>query len=455
MLIKTVESTIQKYNMIEDGDTVVVGLSGGADSVSLLYILVELRSKLHINLQACHVNHMLRGAESDGDEAFVAEMCSKLDVPLTVYRFDTNERSAFLGKGVEETARLARYEYFAQAAGDNSKIATAHTLSDSAETMLFNLMRGTGIKGMCGIPYIRDNIIRPMRDCTREDIESYLHGKGVSYRHDASNDTDDYTRNFIRHNIVPQMKKLNPALETTLSRTMIQLADQCKMTEDIAKSIGVNSDGSLSIKDLQQLPQPARRFVLKDILEKQSANISEKMILLMESYIFAENGAVEIKKGVRFVVKRGYAKVITDVSAIAPFNIKFNLPTDEKPVFIDIYQGKKLKVCKILQSYKKFDEKFYNMYLTNLARCDRIAVEVFVCQPTLQDSMMIQDKMQKLFFKYRAGTKGKTTGEISRMLVVHDDTGVVWAEAIGTDENRRPKQNGEDMYFFECVEENN
>jgi tRNA(Ile)-lysidine synthase len=203
--------TIRQYQLFTQGDTLTVGLSGGADSVALLYFLCGIRQEWGIGLRAAHVNHNLRGEESRRDEDFVRTLCTRWGVELHVRAVNAAEKAKAAGLSVEEWSREERYRFFGELAGVSGKIATAHTLSDSAETQLLNLARGTGLKGLCGIPPRRDNIIRPLIRCTRAEVEDYCEKHGLSYMTDSSNLSDDYTRNRIRHHVLPILTEVNPA----------------------------------------------------------------------------------------------------------------------------------------------------------------------------------------------------------------------------------------------------
>ena len=166
----------------------------------LLEILSKLKDEYGIILKAVHLNHNIRGQEALRDQRVVEEFCQKLGIECLSYSVDIPALAKEMGIGEEECGRIKRYECFNDAGCD--AVATAHTLSDSIETMMFNLIRGTGLKGLCGIPAKRDNIIRPLIECTRSEIESYCKDNKIDYVTDSTNLTDDYTRNYIRHNIV-------------------------------------------------------------------------------------------------------------------------------------------------------------------------------------------------------------------------------------------------------------
>ena len=207
---------MKRYHMIPENKNIVVGLSGGADSVCLLYVLVALRKKLGLQLCAVHVHHGLRGVEADADEAYVRDICRAWDVPLKAMRIDAAALAKQWGIGCEEAGRRARYEIFEeclQEMGDcHGAIAVAHHRDDCAETLLFHMFRGTGLDGMAGIRPVRKTeresmIIRPLLETGKTEIEGFLQEKGISWRIDSTNTGEDYTRNRIRNRVLPYAEK--------------------------------------------------------------------------------------------------------------------------------------------------------------------------------------------------------------------------------------------------------
>ena len=221
--------------MINKGDTVIAAVSGGADSVALLYVLYSLKDELGFSLAACHVNHNLRGEESDSDERFVRRMCRFLDIPLYTASIKVNDLRQ-KHDSLEECARRLRYEFF-DSISKGKLIATAHTASDNCETILINMVRGTALSGICGIPAKRDNIIRPLLYNTREDIELYCSENCLDYVTDSTNLSDDYTRNKIRHKVVPLLKSINPSLFSAISRLSQSVSDDDRYLDKIASEL--------------------------------------------------------------------------------------------------------------------------------------------------------------------------------------------------------------------------
>ena len=204
-----VEAFIRKYHMIEEGDRVVAGVSGGADSVCLLFMLCALRERMKFQILVCHVNHGLRGAEADSDEKYVEELCGKLGVPCRIFRENVELTARKRKQSLEEAGRMVRREAFEAMCREygGTKIATAHHQDDNAETMLLNLARGTGLNGLCGIRPVRERWIRPLLCLGRAEIEKWLESRKIGFCRDATNEEDEYTRNRIRHHIIPALEQ--------------------------------------------------------------------------------------------------------------------------------------------------------------------------------------------------------------------------------------------------------
>lgn len=238
--------TLRRYAMLSPGDTVTCAVSGGADSMALLWGLYLLRDKLGITVQAAHFNHGLRGLESDRDEAHVRAFCERFDIPLTVGAGQVTAGE----KGLEAAARDARYGFLDSLPG---KIATAHTADDNAETVLMHLVRGTGLKGLGGIAPVRGRIIRPMLDVTRQQVLAFLEEYHVGYVSDSSNDTDAFLRNRLRHHVMPLLKAENPSLVQNVSAMSQRLReDEAALSAKCVFSQGLKVDALLAMPAAMQ-----------------------------------------------------------------------------------------------------------------------------------------------------------------------------------------------------------
>jgi tRNA(Ile)-lysidine synthase len=199
----------EKHDMLPKGGTILAAVSGGADSMCLLHVLINLSARYDLRIEAAHFNHMLRGDESDRDERFVLGECEKLGVPCHVGRGDVSAYARESGMGTEEAGRKLRYDFFYETAKKigASRIATAHNGDDNCETVIMNMLRGTGLTGLCGIPPVRGIVIRPLLTVTRSGIEEYLRENNIPHVEDSTNRSDDYTRNRIRHRVIPALRR--------------------------------------------------------------------------------------------------------------------------------------------------------------------------------------------------------------------------------------------------------
>ena len=207
-IINKVICNIEKHNLINRGDTVVIGVSGGADSVVLLDVMHKISVLAHynLNIKVAHVNHQIRET-AVRDELFVKDVCGKMDIPYFCKSVDVEKFGKENGMSCEEAGRKIRYDFFRELAGENGKIATAHNANDNVETLLMRLFRGTGLKGMCGIAYKNDNIVRPILNITRKDIEQYIEDCHLTHITDETNLVPIYTRNKVRLNVIPMIEK--------------------------------------------------------------------------------------------------------------------------------------------------------------------------------------------------------------------------------------------------------
>lgn len=268
---------LREQDLVAPGDTVVCAVSGGADSTAMLFAFYLLKEKLGIRLEAAHFNHHLRGAESDGDEHFVRELCGRYDIPLHVGsgRVQAGE------KGLEAAARDARYAFLRSLSG---KIATAHTADDNAETVLLHLIRGTGLKGLGGIPPVHGNVIRPMLTVTRGEVEAFLAEWGLTCRQDSTNGADAFLRNRIRHHVMPLLKRENPRLAENLSRTALGL----RLDEEFL-SRQTDFDTLPAVETLKALHPAQRSRVLERFLKENGVREPEQThIAAAEALVFSD-----------------------------------------------------------------------------------------------------------------------------------------------------------------------
>ena len=265
--MKTIIEKIRERGLIERGQSVLCAVSGGADSMCLLHVLSENAEALGIRVCAAHFDHRLRGAESDRDREFVRDYCDAHGIPCVIGGADVAGYAQGSGMGTEEAARSLRYAFLSDAARelDCELIATAHNCDDNAETVLLKLTRGTGARGLRGIPERRGEIIRPLLFVTREEIETYDAENGVPYVTDSSNLTDDYARNVIRHRVMPVLRELNPAFSASALRTAGLIAADDEYLTEQARLFKERyyKDKTLPVRELKELTEPVSSRVLR------------------------------------------------------------------------------------------------------------------------------------------------------------------------------------------------
>lgn len=270
-LERQVLSYMQEKQMITPGMGVVIALSGGADSVCLLRLMVQLRRELELELMAVHVEHGIRGKEALEDAAFAQKLCQRLLVPCKVYHCDIPGLAAERKISQEEAGRQERYRILEEEAegmerltGKPWRIAVAHHADDNAETMLYHLARGTGIRGLCGIPPVRGRIIRPLLAVSKEEIVDWLKELGQDYCLDATNDEDCYQRNRIRHHVLPQMQQVNPGAVNHINQTAELMGELDLYLQQQASEIleQAKDERTLKKEPLLLLPEFLRREVL-------------------------------------------------------------------------------------------------------------------------------------------------------------------------------------------------
>ena len=304
--------------MVSPAETVVVGVSGGADSLGLLYVLDELE-EYNLKLIVSHINHGIRPEEGKRDAEFVEEIAEKLNLPFELKEVNTPEFKKGSNLSLEEAARVLRYQFFKEVLAKYGarKIATAHTLDDQAETVLMRLIRGSGALGLSGIPPVsEDYIIRPLIETPRSEVEEYLTAKGIKWVDDSTNRASDFLRNRIRHELIPELQEYNPRIKEALSRT----ASILRVEEDFIRSgaknwlryvFGSAGEGELvgNISRYKLIPEALRTAFLRMAIEKLKGNlrkISFGHIDSMDELLLCGTPSGEISLPDGIVMAKGY-----------------------------------------------------------------------------------------------------------------------------------------------------
>lgn len=292
-ILKKVEKTIEDYQLLEKDDRVLIGFSGGKDSVCLLYILYLLKEKYNLSLIAFHLNHLIRGKEAYQDEVFCKEFCQKLNIPLIIKRRNVKKYAQKNKLSLEEAGHKLRYYYYKKIAQKENcqKIALAHTASDNVETILLALIWGKGLKRISGILPKNNNIIRPLIDLTTEEVLNFLKENNLTYREDSSNKDLKIPRNYLRNVVIPYLRKLNPKIEKTFRQITNLLANENEYLEEATKKIlnsvikKKKSEILINKEKFKNLPLAIKRRVVKAILPHLNFFQIERIVKLPEKPI--------------------------------------------------------------------------------------------------------------------------------------------------------------------------
>ena len=415
-MLQKVYDYITKCNMQLDGKNVVCGFSGGADSTALLSVLYQLKELVDITITAVHVNHMYRGAEADRDEEFCRQFCKQKNIDFYCYKKDVVTCSKQQGKSVEEYSREYRYYCFNKHLTDNSVIATAHNCDDNLETVLFNMVRGSGIKGICGIPPVRGNIVRPLLCVTRDEIEEYLKEINQDYVTDSTNLSQEYTRNKIRHSVIPKLREIN----SKASQHVLELSADA----DMAVQELSDTDGEMGIR-------------LK-ILKAVQKNIDRKTV--DEAVKLYKDGGGKINiSGNRFlkIGPSGELEVSSKV-AIVKDDKEYDFDFCGTRIFDTFVKGK----CMDYDEYLNYCKNNKNG-LKNGINYGKIEGKPYIRTRRSGDEITlpyrnVTKSLKKLFCELKIPIEKR-----EKILVLCDANKILWVEGIGTNKNFIPDADNE------------
>ncbi len=427
-MLDTVRRTINEYHMLEPGESVLCAFSGGADSTALLRVLLELG----FNVRAYHLNHCLRGDESDRDEGFCRELCGKLGVKLTVERFDVNAEAIKTGESLETAARKLRYRRFFETA-KGCKIATAHTSDDNVETVLFNLARGTGARGLSGIPPVRGGIIRPLINVSRFEVEEYLSSLGQGYVTDSTNLEACYTRNRIRQGAVPVLKNINPSLPEAVGRVCLLIRQDDECLEALAAEAveeAIREDGSFEVLPVLKKHKAVRTRAIRLLAKKAGMPMRDFGMVHVEAldrWLKSDAPSASCSLPHGFTARREYGcgRISKEISKAEKPAVKLEVPFDSF-----IWDGD----IKIKIRYLKKDEVFNKSLNTFCVDCGTISYDTFCVRTRREgDRICLNGKaggktLKKLMIDRRIPRLRR--GELA---VIADEKGVIAVEGIGVD----------------------
>lgn len=437
-------SFLSKCSVTAGASHIVVGLSGGADSLCLLHVLNSIKDEFGFSLSAAHVNHGIRGKEADEDADFCRSFCQRIGIDFYLSEIDCVALAKGSGMTVEEYGRKARYDFFNKLCLDNTYlIATAHNANDNAETLLFNLARGTGIKGASGIPGVRDNIIRPLLSCTRDEIEDYCREYNLQYVTDSTNLCDDYTRNKIRHKALPVLCEVNDAAIRNINAFTEGVSDVCDFMKTVtaeAVQKAYLDNGFYDADYLLSLHRAVQSECVISVFSKICSQALDKQKVNSIIGLLKNKGRIQVFGNIFAECFKNKFRFFINEVATSNEEVILSLDSCEEVLF----NGYKLRLEKIGNNSKKINKKF----LDNLIDCDKIVGKLFLRTRCEGDSFTLHNRrvtksLKKLFNELAIPVELR-----DKIPVLCDDEGIVWVYSVGTHSRYRIDDNSSNIIFI-------
>ena len=428
-MLKKIAHFIEQHKLLSKDKKYIVALSGGADSVCLLLVL----QRLGYDVEAAHCNFKLRGEEADRDEQFCVELCKKNDIKIHLVHFDTNFYAISHKISIEMAARELRYSYFENLIRDigADAVCVAHHQNDCAETVILNLVRGTGIQGLAGIQPKRDNIVRPLLCVSRDEIESFLAREGQDFITDSTNLDDLYVRNKIRLNIIPMMEKINLAAVQNIVKTAIRLSEANKVFSHSIEEASMRVSDSTAeglVLDIAKLrKEVSTEYTLFNILKNYGFNPDQ--IEAIDSNLEAPTGTIYFSESHQLLFNRG--KIIVTERLNSAISLK--IPETGKYVFGD--KGEALKV-----ELKTVDSTFTISKDKNIATLDARNIRFPLIFRNVRNGdrfVPFGMKGSKLVSDYLTDRHRSLNEKRSQMVVEDADGRIIWLAGERTDNRFR------------------
>lgn len=411
-------------------DRVIVALSGGADSMALLSFLNQYKTSLGIHLSAAHINHNIRGEDALRDQRFVENYCKQHGIPLTVFSKNIPEIAAKNGEGLEECGRKVRYELL-HALDEEAMIATAHHLNDSAETALFNLIRGAGIDGLRGILPVRGRVIRPLIACSKNEILAYCKEQAIPFCEDSTNEDSAYTRNKIRAKLLPLCNEINPAFLDAFARNAQILSETEDFLNNCADALlqEAQQNVGFSVQTLLAAHSAVRKKALARIAQNITGKLCEYKHILALDAILSTGGCVNLPNrkilcadGVLLFEKRPAPKRAFEIVPVHNLNLSYNI--NKKTV---VFSREKYEI-------ENKSQKIHNKVFINKIDYDTIYGSLALRSRKNGDSVRLFGRGCTKSFKKLLNEAKIPVAERDALVILADDAGIVWVEGFGASE---------------------
>ena len=434
---------------------ILLALSGGADSRALLELLMEYCQKQGAALSVAHVNHMIRGKDAERDRDFCENLAKKHSLPFYLLEADVPTLAQEHGRGLEEEARIVRYDFFAKIMRENSipLLATAHNATDNAETVIFNLSRGSGLRGLCGIPAVRDfeggRIIRPLLKASKDEILSYCSQNGLAYVSDATNADVDYSRNRIRNNILPELLKINESVIQNISRTSEILREDDSFIESAATEFIFSQKDRFSVplETYNSLDSAIKARVaailLGNFFDASAAHIKSFIEIASKS---VPHSCVQMPKGICVYVEDGHLN-ISDKPKQDPI-ISFDKQIFYGETILDgLDMAILIKNKENSEEHHTYLKNIYKKSITTLISFDTINDGLFIRPKRDGDKILcgkMHKKVKKLFCEKKIPLALR-----AKLPVFYDSKGIVWIPSVALrDSEKISKEKAEITLFY-------
>lgn len=427
----------KRYHLIGKGDKIVVGVSGGKDSICLLHVLCEIKKEMKLELMVVHVNHKLRGEDAKRDAEFVKEVAENLGLPCYIEEVDVKELAKVKRISEEEAGRMARYDTMEMVRLMNgyTKIAVAHHQEDVAETVLFNLVRGTGPKGLSGIPPRRDGLIRPILFASNEEIMAYISEKQLDYREDLTNSETNYTRNKLRLHVFPYLEKeINAKSKMHVAEAAERIALQNEYIAKVAKKEYVRvvkteaAEYTYEVKEFSKIEPVIQveivRLILQNLIEntKDIDRTHYRMILELADKRVGKR--VNLPEGI--TVERTYREIRffqeEEQQTFSEFCVECKPPCSQ----LGTYRGEcyriRMEVCENWRELGEIPQKDYTKWFDY----DKIENNIFLRNPRKGDYLTINSKGKKKKLSRYFIDEKVPAGIRSEELLLADGSHIIW-----------------------------
>ena len=431
-----------EYGALDGAGNIIVGFSGGADSCCLLAALNMLKGEYGYSLTAVHINHGIRGAEACRDAEFCRSFCEKNNIAFKLFKVDVPAVSKETGESSEECARRLRYEIFGSLCAETSaKIATAHNANDNAETVLFNITRGSSLKGACGIPAVRGNIIRPILNVSRSMTESFCRENGIEYVTDSTNLTDDYSRNKIRHNVLPELESINNAAVANILHFSHSVCDDCNYLDNAADAAysSLFDGNACSAARLNELHKSIKLRVISKAVFGFCGKVCDFSKLESINTVCENGGRIQLFGSV-FAENAGGTFRVFEICNSEKISDEISVDFSDFPVS---FAGFSVKA----EKYTNCSKKISNNVLDNLVDCDKIIGSLSVRTRRAGDDFTlgrrnVTKSVKKLFNEFNIPVEQRDF-----LPILCDEAGIVWITGIGTAKRCRPDKNSTNIYL--------